>query len=977
MSKDIRSFINAIEKIDFVDIDSAVNQLRKEFPDWKDLIATLKRMILKIHSFRSTDIARELRFLIKNLGHKTVDVLKSLFRILEKKEGKLRIFIINKELLTSIENVQVPEGIDNLSSYTSIGKLPRNISVIVTKSNFLEELIAVKKIFSEIFNTRSDWLIAFLAADHLNEQWPRLETYLIKESALRPVIREIIPLIHIMVHTKDKPEGFLFVEDMVRRLGITARSWKRSIACEKKVNELIEIAEREDSIFLVLKALYLLSTKEATLHDFCSLIFAILPIDVHEKKALIYANGCSPDDNFLNKILEQQDLDRLSAQLASKLMDAERRWAPEVSVAELLGISWLTYISSRLLREWLENKIISISSDITIAKHLMPEDLLDLLKLALVIYISDISCKQDDCELVVRMLFAIRKRFIEYPISLLSYIAETLCKLPPEKFSTAIILQRILEIHGYLPYLYLLDKIFAKDEYVMVISLQTIAASRLGLVARKAIALAMKNINALKIVNDALLETNFTPHGITAPLYWELTLPLKQKLFEMTKLAIQYYEDCGIKPGKLLRLLYELLALYPSIEEIKEIIRERKLFKLQEAYINLAKFSSILELIRTTLRATFGTEESPLLNRAKILVSNYTGILNDIWERELIKKYNELISKESECLMTVHVSSKIKEMINKEGKPVILLVIDGLRIDDYLVKLKDVLLRRGFTLREEKNLLSLLPSITTISRRAIFGGEEVLKYLVLHPKAITTRILKEEDYLKKNFGDDALYLHGAVRHINNVLRGLERENRIGRFLAIVLSELEKAAHGATEGFLARISYEYALEVGRLVEFAAKIMKEKFDEAPLIFIASDHGLGLFTKVTETDVKTIIRRLKIKGFLDPAYECYISERFAIIPVIGVDLANSTRSLLDVEFGNEIYTTIASELRYQYIVLKIKGQEFYEKVPAKRVLVLFPRGKRRFIVEMRKKQRVVLHGGVLPVETIVPFAIYQYKG
>jgi len=955
-------------------IEEVIKEIRIIFRDKKDVAATLENILTKLKNHNACDITREIRFLIKQLGKDLMSTLTSIFSVAKKELGELLFYVVNKETLPNAWKVKSSEGLESLKVYITKKTIPRLLSFIVIRKSFLDKLIATRKIFSEIFETDADWIIATLATDNVNEIWPKLETTFIREKTSRMALDEFLPIMHAAVYIRDKEEAILFLEDMIRRLGLAARSWKRSVVCEKRIEELIKIGSQHDRLQLLIKGLYLLASRNAALQDICSLIMATLPIDSDHKKILIMANGCVPNEDFINMIQDEINISEATYTLAKILMDAEKIWAPEVSLAELFGISWLTYINSRVLREWLEEKLNMIALSLEKSEHVMPEELLDILKIALVIAISRVKCKHDDCVLIVRMLYSVRKRFIEYPIVLLSYIVEALRHFSHDKFSIAIYLQRILEIHGPMHYLFLLDKIFTRDEQKYVIALESIIASRLGIIARKAISLAMKNEDALRKINEVISTSNFKPHGITAPLHWELAFPITSKLKEMVKLAKQYVEDCGVEPSPLLKLLHELLELYPRVTEIKEIIKRGDLEELKEGYISLSQFRAILEMIRRLLRKIYGSEENPLVNKARVLISNYAGILNDTWERILVEKYSNLISNGGKIKLVYEVPEYIKKYV-VSGSPVILLVIDGLRIDDYLIKLRDVLLGRGFVLKEEMSMLSLLPSITTISRRAIFGGKDVLRVFIPIPRAKEYKTYREEDFFKEKIDPQATYLHGAIRHVCNVLSRIGREGEGARVTAIVLSELEKAAHGATEGFLAKISMEYAMEVGRLAELAAKVIKGKFGKNPILFLASDHGLGLFTKVTETNIKTVISKLKQRGFLDPAYEPHVVERYAIIPLISKDLASSAKSLLDVQFKGEIHTVIASSLGFERVIMKIKGQDLFDQVPAERVLILFPRGRRRFVTEQRRIQRVVLHGGLLPVETIVPFAIFEY--
>mgnify|MGYP000347787503 CR=1 FL=1 len=967
--------VEAIESSDFNSLPSVMERLLK---GRGELLKTFLSLFSKYKNLAVFDCTREFRILVKYFDNKAISILQKILEKGQKEFGKCRIFLVNLEAVPYSWKVKAPEGLESLKKLIEMHGTPtRFLHVIIARASFLDNLIALRKIFNEIFETDSAWIISILAADIIGDSWVKYETLFIRESELRPALKEFLPIFHAATHSKNKVDAIMFMEDMIRKLGLGIRKWNRSISLTKRISDFIDamIKIQMPQLDIILKGFYMLNKKLIQLKDFCFLLLGSLPISREAKMSWILTNGCVPRQDLLENLVKiNVEPRRIAEILAKKLMDAERKWAPEVSIAELLGISWLTYVSSTMFITWLEDKIRVLTQKFAVSEYGLPEELLDILKLALIFVVSEIKCKYDDCSIVVRVLYAVRKRFVEYPIVLLSNIAELLRTFDAVKFSTALYIQRILEIHGYRHYLYLIDKIYTKEEMIYVVSLQNMFASRFGIVSRKAIALSMKNPDALRLVNTILVNSALKPNGVTAPLYWELTQRITQKLGDIVRLALDYFIDNGVEPNSLLEQLFDLLKLYPKVEQIKENIKSNEINDLKESYINLAFFSSVLEIIRRSLRSLYGKEENPLVNKAKMLISNFTGMLNDAWERLLVSRYWEIISG-NQYEIVYKVPEYIKDVFKQE-KPIILLVIDGLRVDDYLVKLKQMLINRGFKVIEEKSILSLLPSITTISRRAIFGGKQVLELFAPIPYAHKHRMLREDEHLKEQFGPNVLYFHGAVRHVINLLTKLEREKKKIDIIAIVLSELEKAAHGATEGFLARISTEYALEVSRLAEYAAKIFKEKHKKEPILILASDHGLGLFTKVTETKINLILLKLSQRGFLDPAHEPYVSERFALVPLIGSDIIDAVKNFVELEFKGEIYAIPASKLGIKRISLKVRGQDAHDLVLADKILVLFPRGRRKFVTEKRAARRVVLHGGLLPVETIVPFAIMEYQ-
>ncbi len=950
---------------------NAISRLEKELSDRKDIVNVIKLLLNKLISYVSSEITRELRFLYIFFRDESIRVLEELIKLTIRQIGSIELFIVNREAFFSKSSYEAKIKPSELLKYLPKLSSLKFISIIACRRSFLDNLIAVKKIFKEIFQRDPEGIIAYLAADLTNQVWPKLETFLIQEIMLRPALADIIPLIHSIVEEKNKSDGLLFLEDMIRKLCLAVRSWRRSIVSLKRIEKLVDLTRNMDRIYLILFAFHKLNKNEISVCDCFSLILTILPISDLEKKTLLISNGCVPSEKLLDALKNDKiNVDEAATDVAKALMDAEKKWAPEVSIAELLGISWLAYLHGSFLKEWLQKKI---EENVNKFTGKMPEFLLDLLKIALILSVYQVNCKHDDCSLIVRMLYAVRKRFVEYPLVHLAMIAEALRNLDSDSLSVAIYLQRILEIHGQIPYLYIMDKLYKDTEKIYVVALQTMISSRLGIIAKKTISLAMKNTNALRIVNDLLRNTNFKPHGITAPLLWELAFPPSEKLIEITRYAIRYFEDGGVAPNELLINLHELLKIYPRVTEIKDALKRGKLEELLDAYIAISQFSALLNDIREDVRRIFGYEESPLLIKCKTLILNYEGMINDSWERAFLAAYSELIRREEKFVFSI--MNDVKQYYSQDY-PIILLIIDGLRIDDYLVKMRKSLESRGFKPIYETQKFSLLPSITAISRRSIFGGKNVFKIFCPIPAHLGEKIQREEDLLRLHFGSSTLYLHGAVRHIINLISRLEKDEKPPKVVAVVLSELEKAAHGAAEGFLAHISLEYAIEVARLAEMLAKVLKTYYDNPPILVLCSDHGLGLFTKITDTNINNVLLLLKKKEYIDPAHEPYVTERYAVIPLLGKELSVSAKSLIEVEFKGEIHALLASELGMEKVALKVRKQNAFDAISADNVVILFPRGRRRFITGARKKRRVVLHGGPLPVETIVPFAIFKYE-
>jgi len=143
------------------------------------------------------------------------------------------------------------------------------------------------------------------------------------------------------------------------------------------------------------------------------------------------------------------------------------------------------------------------------------------------------------------------------------------------------------------------------------------------------------------------------------------------------------------------------------------------------------------------------------------------------------------------------------------------------------------------------------------------------------------------------------------------------------------------------------------------------------------ITTDHGLEIFTKATEIEAREITRILERTQMLDPVHEPLLIERFSIFPFLRSEAAKEAKERLLLKYSDRLYVVLGDELGYEKVGLKLKHQEVADAVPAENVIFIFPRGRTKFVWERRKITRIVLHGGISPVETIIPFAVFRPEG
>ncbi|MHA1590416.1 MAG: PglZ domain-containing protein [Candidatus Njordarchaeales archaeon] len=919
-----------------------------------------------------------LGFIIKNLirkfGSQALFEITKLLNQLQRSVGKISILEIDAErFLERRESVRVYgiDKIDNLLSALRNGRL-----IIAITERFHRRFMVLPKIFEKLFDQDPKALLAFLAIDIKRILWNQIENFAFKELDLRPPLEIFLTIFHAAKEYHDLANGVFFLEDMARRLGLAARSWARSTVVMNKVDKLIsKIRKFDDPKKLLVYGLNALIDGLIDLKDIFVLLVCILNMNTEWKRDVLVLYGCIPSDKLMT-LLDKFSWDEiLIERICRKLTDAEKQWAPDISISDLFGLPWLSVLKKDFLKQWIWEYIERLNTAVRLSELVLPEEFWSIIRLALVLAISNIKCSGNACSLIARSLLSMRWRLTDYPLNLISLIVSSLMRLNDEKIALAVYLERILEIHGPETYLYVLDKIFPGEEKRLVLALNTFFSSRRGVLARKVISKAMKRPEALKSVNDVLKETNFRPHGITIPLVWELNFHFSPKLIEITNNAINYFTEVWESPPRLLILFKECLEAFSKARDIKKVIKSGKILDLIENCPKIIAGRTALQALIKELRRIFGTSEARLI---KLMVNELSSIydaFSDKWERIYLENYKTIISEDSKVPVVWKIPSIVKEYLKRA--PVILIVIDGLRYDDYIIKIKPALIERKLRLIEEKAFVSMLPSVTTVSRRAIFGGLMATRHFSQFSNVINLRIIREDEYLRLTVSPNSVYIHGAIARILKKLRELISEKRKIDLLAIVISELEKAAHGAAEGFLAHITIDYINELLRVLRVAIRTIQELMGKIPYIVITTDHGLEIFTKATEIEAREITRILERTQMLDPVHEPLLMERFSIFPFLRGEAAKEAKERLLLKYSDRLYVVLGDELGYEKVGLKLKHQEVADAVPAENVIFIFPRGRTKFVWERRKITRIVLHGGISPVETIIPFAVFRPEG
>ncbi|EGD46133.1 PglZ domain protein [Ruminiclostridium papyrosolvens DSM 2782] len=214
-------------------------------------------------------------------------------------------------------------------------------------------------------------------------------------------------------------------------------------------------------------------------------------------------------------------------------------------------------------------------------------------------------------------------------------------------------------------------------------------------------------------------------------------------------------------------------------------------------------------------------------------------LLKECFKDWLLANYNMLASLSyAKAPVMVH---KIPWHINhrfpkQENKKVALLVIDGMSLDDWFV-IKEAINENNKYIFEETLCFAWIPTMTSVSRQAIFSGEIPTNY------ADTLLSTNHDDKQWKKFWRNIGYNNNSVAFKRNIkefredgLDDILNDNGL-RVLGLVVNMVDDIMHGqqlSIEGMHQDI--RLWANKGSLVRFIDRLYSKDFE----VFITSDHG-----------------------------------------------------------------------------------------------------------------------------------------
>jgi hypothetical protein len=203
-------------------------------------------------------------------------------------------------------------------------------------------------------------------------------------------------------------------------------------------------------------------------------------------------------------------------------------------------------------------------------------------------------------------------------------------------------------------------------------------------------------------------------------------------------------------------------------------------------------------------------------------------------------RYSNLRSLSGSVVMVHHIAERgLARFVNPSNREkAALVVMDGMALDQWLI-LRDVLEKQMSNLQiGEGATFAWLPTLTSISRQAIFAGREPFYFADSLFTTNKESKLWEQFWLSKGFNQEQLGYKrslGQEASFKSVQDMVEHPQL--RVLGLVVDEVDQMLHGSRLGMTGLHS-----QVRQWAEqgFMAKLLNLLFDNGFKVFVTSDHG-----------------------------------------------------------------------------------------------------------------------------------------
>lgn len=315
-----------------------------------------------------------------------------------------------------------------------------------------------------------------------------------------------------------------------------------------------------------------------------------------------------------------------------------------------------------------------------------------------------------------------------------------------------------------------------------------------------------------------------------------------------------------------------------------------------------------------------------------------------LYKDEIDKKYIEFISHNYPKLLLddytiVKAADEIKKYLEKDQ--VFFFIIDAMNWELWEI-VRGLLEENEYFIENDKQtLLSMIPSITSVSRTALICGNTYERLIREKQNLIYTHsVLDEERQFKRSFKEfKAEYCLGGADEIQIFL---EKKADI---YAFVFSQTDGVLHAAGDSSKKTIESLIAVQINKIVEAL------KNNEDMVIIVSTDHGS---IKVKDMEQK----------YFDVPDELVVEQHGNSIEISGESFNNDLNNKLINSINLDAWICIYRDdlINYGLPLVNFSGRQVY--------VWAFP--KTGYFAG--KKTSGFTHGGLTMQETIIPFGIFR---
>jgi hypothetical protein len=227
-------------------------------------------------------------------------------------------------------------------------------------------------------------------------------------------------------------------------------------------------------------------------------------------------------------------------------------------------------------------------------------------------------------------------------------------------------------------------------------------------------------------------------------------------------------------------------------------------------------------------------------------------------------------------VMVHHIPRALSRWRQDEGARIALLVLDGLALDQWIT-IRSILAKQlPAMIVREQCLFAWAPTVTSVSRQAIFAGKIPLYF----PDSILTNH-KEEALWRAYWSDHGLsprsvaYIGGVHEKTHGILLSMATEKSI-EVLGVVIDTVDKISHGMQLG--ARGMHNQVMQWAEN-GFLAEVVGTLLDNGFTVALTSDHGNTEATGIGRPGEGAIadMRGERARVYTDPTLRSKVKSRF----------------------------------------------------------------------------------------------------